>query len=172
MDHMGMDMGGGDVCPMSMTFHWRVEECVLFSGWHIKTAGEFWLSGLAIIGFCIIRELLLYVSKRHELKALRDNTSKRSEDNQHMLTEGLPKSIFRLPYSFRVVDALLYGCSVAMGYWLMLIVMTYNAGLCFFVLFGFIFARLVFHTQTKREQRQLEELSLAEEERDHCHVHT
>ena len=56
------------------------------------------------------------------------------------------------PFILRISDGITFGISLLLGYWLMLIVMTYNWGYFITICLGFIIGRIIFYGQTKNLQ--------------------
>ena len=54
---------------------------------------------------------------------------------------------------FVMFDSVLFAINISIGYWLMLVVMTYNGLLCICVVAGFVIARLIFLSKTEELQQ-------------------
>jgi F0F1-type ATP synthase assembly protein I len=71
----------------------------------------------------------------------------------------------------RLVDTLFYGLSLILGYSLMLIVMTFNAGLVLVVIAGYCCGRFFFHRKTQLLQQFASvKRSRNDSDSDHCHI--
>jgi len=137
-----------------------VDTCVVFRGWHISSRTAMLVSCLAIIGLCIFHEWVRLYQKRvdHQIArrlqakaappALPTNRSDsdsgrgshdveedgllgpRPAPSRNALTSAV------VPCSTRAFRAALYGASVFISFFLMLVFMTYNAYLISAVVIG------------------------------------
>ncbi|KAI5123846.1 hypothetical protein M0805_005665 [Coniferiporia weirii] len=163
MDHGGhgdMDMGGK--CSMNMLWNTQIiDTCVVFPQWHIRSHGSFVLSFFAIVALGIFYEWLRAFARRVDRSVARSlangpakgkgrgsvsPSGRRSpspgsleEENAALLT-GLPpplkSSLAKVPASARALRAVLYGATVFLSFFLMLVFMTYNAYLILAVVLG------------------------------------
>lgn len=190
-----MDMS----CGMNMYFHWdppaMSPDCVLFKSWKPDETGQWILACLALFFLCIVREFVLYLSKYYEITTLsgrivpfwptvtrlkdlsvlysvqhpgyddKDNpmipSAKKSTDDYH-------KSV---TLKLRIIDTVLYGISLILGYCLMLVVMTFNTRLIIAVVIGYCAGRFIFHRQIQLLQKFAVMKQKAEfEDSDHCKI--
>lgn len=104
-------------------FHWQDSTCVilLFPSWVLSTPGKFGLACFGSILFGIVLELVLY--KR--------------------------RSVYALPAGFRrlILSAFVYGAQLTMGYFIMLIVMTYSGPLLLSCIIGMVIGHVMFNAQ-------------------------
>jgi len=104
-------------------FHWLDTTCVilLFPSWVLSTPFKFGLACLGAILFGIALELVLY--KR--------------------------RSVYALPAGFRrlALSALVYGVQLTMGYFIMLLVMTYSGPLFVSCVTGMVIGHVFFNAQ-------------------------
>ncbi|KAF9915078.1 hypothetical protein BX616_006951 [Lobosporangium transversale] len=141
-EHRGGDHGGGEgSCSMNMLFNWDTENlCVVFESWKINTPLGLIFSCLIVIGLAASYELLRAQSRLYE-ERLREGARKRhggeststhahvgsdiSHDDEEPLlpTRNLT---FRLLRQQQLTRALFYMAQVFVGFFLMLIFMTYN----------------------------------------------
>jgi len=134
-----------------------IDTCVVFSQWHIHSHLQFFFSFLAIVALGMLYEYLRVFSrdfdKRIAVKLRVQSgrrspltTSGRSSPERHGndaeetgLLNGLRvarKQGFAVPALYRLIRAVLYGASVGLSFFLMLVFMTYNAYLIFAVVLG------------------------------------
>lgn len=145
--HNGQDM-------MSMTLHAGDREFILFKFWKTGSMLGIVASMLIIILMCILFEALkalriffakIQVLKRHERARtvspnITDVSAERIETTSNDALNFPPLLKFaghgRVFTPYRLVQALLYAVQVALGYVLMLIVMTFNIWLLIAVVLG------------------------------------
>ena len=186
-----MDMS----CGMKMYFHWdSSDDCVLFKHWKVDDTSKYIFTCFALFILCIIREFVLYLSKYYEITTLSGRpvpfwpTLKRlqelsvlysvqhpSDDKQSAILPGVKKSMDdyhkSVTLELRIIDTILYGISLILGYCLMLVVMTFNAGLILVIVGGYCIGRFVFHRQIQLLQKfSVMEQKAEFEDSDHCRV--
>ena len=93
-----------------MTFTWQYDAVILFEGWQTRTASEFFVACIAV----------MCMSVGHQLSKAWLN-----EHSRHYRGE-----------EERLTATLMHGVVMALSYLLMLVVMTFNMGLFFAVIFG------------------------------------
>ncbi|KAF9362618.1 hypothetical protein BGX34_005804 [Mortierella sp. NVP85] len=139
--HGGEHGGGGGhgdgeqgTCSMNMLFNWDTENvCVVFESWRIDSPLGLVFSCLIIIGLAASYELLRSQARRYE-ERLVEGAKKRHagnlrsggierEDEIPLLSEG---AILRLSNQQQLTRSLFYTAQVFVGFFLMLIFMTYN----------------------------------------------
>ncbi|KIJ67748.1 hypothetical protein HYDPIDRAFT_83522 [Hydnomerulius pinastri MD-312] len=149
-----MDHGGhGDHAMCSMNMLWNtqiIDTCIVFSSWHIRSNAQFLVSLVVIVLLGVLYEYLrvssqavdariaakLSKGKRTASPASGRSTPERGEDTgllsgRRMKRDGVP-----VPTHFRALRAVMYGASVFLSFFLMLVFMTYNAYLIFAVVAG------------------------------------
>ncbi|KAI0030941.1 Ctr copper transporter [Vararia minispora EC-137] len=166
MDHGGHgghgDMDMGPKCTMNMLWNTQIEDtCIVFRQWHISSKFIFALSCIAIIAISIGYEWLRAYQRSVDFRvalALSRNkdrpVSGRSSPlpSDHDAEEaGLlsgrafkAKTLIPVPVTPRALRATLYGASVFVSFFLMLVFMTYNAYLILSVVLGAAIGHYVF----------------------------
>ena len=176
-----MDMMDMDSCPMVMYFHFSMNDCVLIREWKPIHAGPYFLTLIVLFIMCFARELLLYIGKWYEFKTLfphkyaklnkfwitRNDVHKIQthlaeipdvNTKETALTIESPSRAGQFwydaayPLHLRLIDGLTFGLSLLLGYWTMLVTMTYNAGYFITICLGFVSSRVVFYGQNKNLQ--------------------
>lgn len=155
MDHSVHTMAAR--CSMHMLWNTQIiDTCVVFSQWHIHSNLQFFFSFLAIVALGMLYEYLRVFSRdfdkriavklriqsgrRTPLTASGRSSPERHGDNAE--ETGLLNGSRRKPQGFvvpplyRTMRAVLYGASVGLSFFLMLVFMTYNAYLIFAVILG------------------------------------
>eukprot|EP01137_Pigoraptor_chileana_P033750 Opistho-2@25108 len=130
---MDMNMGGG----MVMTFWWGTDVSILFDGWHPRNTGAYVGSVFGVFFIAVLYEFFLAALERVD-KATRGDGSKAEMSPLLKDSEGRPSSL-----KIRLVRSLLHMVQVFWAYFLMLVFMTYNGGLCISVILGTGFGYLV-----------------------------
>ncbi|KAI9572190.1 Ctr copper transporter [Boletus coccyginus] len=151
MDHGGH---GGDMpsmCTMNMLWNTQiVDTCIVFRSWHIHSSAQFVLSFVALVLLSALYEYFRLVQRnvdaRIKEKASKGkraaspvvsgrSTPERGEDagllNGRRVRHGVV-----IPACDRALRAVLYGASVFLSCFLMLVFMTYNAYLIFAIVAG------------------------------------
>eukprot|EP01084_Bolivina_argentea_P270017 459032_1 len=186
-------------CGMTMYFHWdSSDDCVLFKHWKINETYKYILTCFGLFSLCVIREFCLFAAKYYEIRTLSGKvvpfwpTFRRLEELSVLYSVNVPqagdgktsKLIHRksngnysksVTLHLRIIDCVLYGISLILGYSLMLVVMTFNAGLIIVVVCGYCTGRFLFHRQTKLLQKFAvlgQKTSVAFEDADHCNIRT
>lgn len=152
MDHGAHEMAAR--CSMHMLWNTQIlDTCVVFSQWHIRSHLQFFFSFLAIVALGMLYEYLRVYSRdfdtriavklrsgrRTPLTASGRSSPERSDAEETGLLNGLrvaKKQGLSVPPLYRVMRAVLYGASVGLSFFLMLVFMTYNAYLIFAVILG------------------------------------
>eukprot|EP01067_Filipodium_phascolosomae_P005297 Filipodium_phascolosomae@DN3382_c0_g1_i1.p1 len=147
-------MGG-----MDMTFYWGYEATILFSWWKTSRALEFYLSCLIIFLISFGVMWLRYTKKSLEAfweARLRMELSSLSQPQSHDLgmvsvtnfatfaNSQRALTSEPIPWRRNIVRAIFTTFLIAIDFALMLITMTFNAGLFWSVVLGFGFGSLVF----------------------------
>ncbi|KAJ3737361.1 Ctr copper transporter [Lentinula guzmanii] len=166
MDHG--DHGGHDMpmpmCSMNMLWNTQIiDTCIVFRTWHISTNTAFSFSCLAIIGLGVLYEYLRVLQKsidtRIALSLVKDQRRNRSRSSSGRSTPEVPLEdegllsgrVFKanvtgvpVPLPSRIIRSVLYGISVFLSFFLMLVFMTYNAYLILSVVLGAAIGHFIF----------------------------
>ncbi|KAF8894341.1 copper transporter [Gymnopilus junonius] len=168
MDHGGHDMPMAK-CKMNMLWNTDIiDTCIVFRSWHISSNTTFLLSILAIIGLGVLYEYLRVFQRQLDVRIAvtlsssnASNGKARSRDRSppthsvHSATHdagllsgrrliknsltGVP-----VPFLFRALRAVVYGSTVFLSFFLMLVFMTYNAYLIGAVVVGAALGHYIF----------------------------
>ncbi|KAF5386009.1 hypothetical protein D9615_002636 [Tricholomella constricta] len=168
MDH-GPGHGGHDMLMCSMNMLWNtqiIDTCIVFPSWHIRSHRGFVVSCLVIVALSVLYEYLREIQKKYDLhlaralvtsakgkgRATPGAVSGRSSpevdyEERGLLNgrnlKGVTKGTLVPPFA-RVVRAALYGATVFLSFFLMLVFMTYNAYLIVAVVVGAAIGHYVF----------------------------
>ncbi|KAG0197125.1 hypothetical protein BGX28_009367 [Mortierella sp. GBA30] len=139
--HDGGHDGGDGSCSMNMLFNWSTENlCVVFESWKINSPLGLIASCIVIIAISASYELLRAQSRQYEERLLEGARKRHSaepsnhavggsggiaEDETPLLSPRTPT--MRLSNQQQLTRALFYMAQVFIGFFLMLIFMTYNA---------------------------------------------
>ncbi|KAG2154380.1 copper transporter [Suillus bovinus] len=155
MDHSAHNMAPR--CSMHMLWNTQIiDTCIVFSQWHIRSNLQFVFSFLAIVALGMFYEYLRVYSRdfdkrvavklrikngrRSPLTASGQSSPARYDDAEDTgllnASRVTRKQGFAVPPLYRVMRAVLYGASVGLSFFLMLVFMTYNAYLIFAVILG------------------------------------
>ncbi|KAG0037277.1 hypothetical protein BGZ82_002822 [Podila clonocystis] len=130
-DHGG-DHGEAPTCSMNMLFNWQTENlCVVFESWRIDTPIGLVFSFLVIVAMAASYEALRGQSRRFEERLIEGERKRHPESSGGIGEDETPllasrSSSFRLSNQQRLTRALFYMAQVFVGFFLMLIFMTYN----------------------------------------------
>ncbi|KAG6378196.1 Ctr copper transporter [Boletus reticuloceps] len=150
--HEGHDMPA--MCSMHMLWNTQIiDTCIVFPSWHVHTHAQFVLSFAAIVLLSVLFEYLRLFQRDVDARikervnrgkraaspaASGRNTPERGEDVG--LLHGTRLATHRrgaaIPPHYQTLRAVLYGASVLLSSFLMLVFMTYNAYLIFAVVAG------------------------------------
>ncbi|GJJ73166.1 solute carrier family 31 (copper transporter), member 1 [Entomortierella parvispora] len=144
-DHGGHD-GGDMTCSMNMLFNWSTENlCVVFESWRINTPFALVLSCLVIIALSASYELLRAQSRQFEERLI-EGDRKRHEESRGAVSGDAAEDetpllsprphVLRLSNQQQLTRALFYMAQVFVGFFLMLIFMTYNGYLMISTVLG------------------------------------
>ncbi|KAG9056712.1 hypothetical protein FS842_009804 [Serendipita sp. 407] len=117
-------------CWMSMLWNTNIiNTCIVFRQWHIHSHFQFVLSFLAIMALGCGYEYLRDVQRRvdHKIAVQLVNSGK----GKNVADSGI-----EVPFWSRVLRASLYGASVFVSFFLMLVFMTYNGYLILATVLG------------------------------------
>ncbi|EGO00171.1 hypothetical protein SERLA73DRAFT_180611 [Serpula lacrymans var. lacrymans S7.3] len=165
-DMPGHDMPGmGPKCSMSMLWNTNIiDTCIVFPQWHISSHTGFVLSCLVIVGLGVLYEYLRVfqrqVDRRIALSLGKGKSRARSSSGRNSPTNASdfeeaalltgrrtlkPSKIGTpVPPFARALRASLYGVSVFLSFFLMLVFMTYNAYLILAVVVGAVIGHFIF----------------------------
>ncbi|KAH9858446.1 Ctr-domain-containing protein [Lenzites betulinus] len=171
--HGGHDMPGmpaAPTCSMNMLWNTQIEDtCIVFRSWHISSTAAFVLSCAVVVGLGVLYEWLRAAQRTLDRRIAatlsaqgkgkgpaagggsvsgRDSPEYESEE-AGLLTGSLvskARTGTLLPVSARVSRAVLYGASVFLSFFLMLVFMTYNAYLILATVIGASLGHFVFST--------------------------
>ncbi|WKX91075.1 hypothetical protein Q1695_009706 [Nippostrongylus brasiliensis] len=124
--HMSMSnstMHHMDMKPMWMWFHTTVNDVVLFESWMVTTPGDMVWTCLVVIAMGILLEFIRYVRWRLEIR----------ERNEVLLYTNYVSRLFALSH---MVQTFLFGIQLVLGYFLMLVFMTFSVWLGIAVCIG------------------------------------
>jgi len=148
---MPMPMGGG----MMMWLHFSASEYgVLFQNWNLLTPAKYGGFCFALIVVCILKEFL-FAWRTYRLRPAVSTVSisdpflgepmSRSSGAAGAASGGSQRRVITKQTLFnRLVGSLLYAINLFLGYMIMLVIMTYNWGFIFCILFGSAFGHLAF----------------------------
>ncbi|KAF8971217.1 copper transporter [Flammula alnicola] len=167
--HGGHDMPTTPRCKMSMLWNTNIiDTCVVFEGWHIHTRTAFFWSFIAIVALGVLYEYLRVFQRKldhHIALSLQKGKSRgrgdsrggsgrnTPEGNRNLEEYGLLSGDRILNSSFtgtpvpaasRGLRAAVYGITVFLSFFLMLVFMTYNAYLIAAVVFGATLGHYIF----------------------------
>ncbi|KAI0311989.1 copper transporter [Amylostereum chailletii] len=156
----------GPKCTMNMLWNTQiVDTCIVFKQWHISSNTVFAFSFLAIIAISVAYEWLRAYQKSVDVRVAlalsrgkgRSPVSGRSSpalSGDDVEEAGLlsgrhkkPAKLTPVPVYARTLRAVLYGVSVFVSFFLMLVFMTYNAYLILAVVLGAAAGHFVFGAQ-------------------------
>ncbi|MFH4981449.1 hypothetical protein AB6A40_008158 [Gnathostoma spinigerum] len=143
MDAMHM-MGSHSMSMASMSFHFGVNEILLFPFFHVTSASGIVLACFAIVLLCFILE------GTRCLRTFQRSQVKIAHLQQHVNTEQTHSeedSKWRIQPLLTVAmcaDSFLHALILTIAYFLMLLFMTFNVWICLAVVAGEVIARLFF----------------------------
>ncbi|KAJ7217751.1 copper transporter [Mycena pura] len=169
MDHSALQMDHGDHgagasdCAMNMLWNTQIiDTCIVFRSWHVTSSAFFLGSCLAIVALGVFYEYLrafsksldkriaaaLVASGKGKTRAASGRSSPASDEDAVLLTG---RRVFKIastgtpvPPLLRILRAALYGATVFLSFFLMLVFMTYNAYLIFATVFGAALGHYIF----------------------------
>lgn len=147
-------------CEMHMLWNTQIENtCIVFRSWHISSTSSFIFSCLAIVALGIFYEYLRSFSKaldyrlavslsKGKRKGTRSGRSSPEDDHEEagLLSGRLLKTSpgTSVPFTSRVIRAVVYGATVFLSFFLMLVFMTYNAYLILATVLGASIGHYIF----------------------------
>jgi len=159
-----MNHGGGHEahdmaarCSMNMLWNTQIiDTCVIFQSWHIRSYAQFVISFVVIVLLGVLYEYLRVLQRNVDVKiGEKLNKGKRAaspasgrstpgEDAALLSGRRAKQTGDVVPTHYRALRAGLYGASVFLSFFLMLVFMTYNAYLIFAVIAGAAIGHYVF----------------------------
>jgi len=139
-----------------------IDTCIIFPQWHIHSNMSFLFSILVIVCLCVLYEYLRVVQQALDLRIATSLAAARGKGRTRGLGSGRSASdpeteetglltrkkegtvCAPIPIVSRVLRAAVYGASVFLSFFLMLIFMTYNAYLIAAVVVGAAFGHFIF----------------------------
>ncbi|KAF9446221.1 Ctr-domain-containing protein [Macrolepiota fuliginosa MF-IS2] len=153
--HGGHDMPMPHQCTMDMLWNANIiDTCIVFRSWHITSTTAFIVSFFIIVGLGVFYEYLRLFARRFDQQLALSLSAKgknrirlsststspeRGDDDSGLLTGRRAKphlTITVVPLVPRLLRAGLYGSTVFLSFFLMLVFMTYNAYLILAVVVG------------------------------------
>ncbi|KZV93416.1 Ctr-domain-containing protein [Exidia glandulosa HHB12029] len=147
-------------CSMNMLWNTQIiDTCIVFREWHIRSQTGFLFALVVITGLGVLYEYLRIVQANYDRKvAVKLAVAKGktvAPPSIHLNSEEAPllsgsspslqsRSLSKVPSTQRITRALLYGSSVFLSFFLMLVFMTYNAYLIGAVVVGAALGHYVF----------------------------
>ncbi|KAK1222045.1 copper transpport protein [Marasmius sp. AFHP31] len=166
MAHEGHGGHGGHEMPMepkcSMNMLWNtqiIDTCIVFPSWHIGSTSSFVFSCFVIVALGIFYEYLRVLQKSFDARLAstlskgknrdrsrsRGNSPGHGAEEQGLLTGRSPVGPrVAVPPVSRAIRAILYGATVFLSFFLMLVFMTYNAYLILAVVLGAAIGHYIF----------------------------
>ena len=126
---------------MSMTFSQSSDVVLLFDWWHPRSGGKYALSLCAIFAICLLQEWL--VAQRAVWVAAQAAGHSSPAESTPLFTEARPPPR-RTAVMERAIVHLVYAASVALGFLLMLLVMSFNGGVFLTVVAGLSTGHMLF----------------------------
>ncbi|KAF8588668.1 Ctr-domain-containing protein [Ramaria rubella] len=158
--HGGGDMDMGSKCAMNMIWNTQIiDTCIVFPQWHITSNTSFVFSFFAIVALGVAYEWLRDFQKRVDIRVAGDlrvrlpneaavsaaSTSRVPSEEDSLLTDQFKgRKIVAVPPLARTYRAVLYGATVFLSFFLMLVFMTYNAYLILAVVMGAALGHFIF----------------------------
>ncbi|CAL1706434.1 unnamed protein product [Somion occarium] len=154
-------------CSMNMLWNTQIEDtCIVFRSWHISSTTAFVFSCLIVVALGVLYEWLRRAQSNLDVKIAaslsaqgkgkgRSGVSGRSSPEVDSEEAGLLTGLrvvkehtgTTVPLTARLTRAFLYGLTVFLSFFLMLVFMTYNAYLILAVVVGAAIGHFVFNPQ-------------------------
>ncbi|KAI0075778.1 Ctr copper transporter [Panus rudis PR-1116 ss-1] len=153
-------------CSMNMLWNTQIEDtCIVFRSWHISSTTSFVISFIIIVALGVFYEWLRRAQSNLDIKIaaqlsaqgkgkarsgglVSGRSSPEIVSEEAGLLTGLPARKERtgtaIPPASRLSRALLYGATVFLSFFLMLVFMTYNAYLILAVVVGAALGHYIF----------------------------
>jgi hypothetical protein len=139
------NMTMADSCSMAMYFGASTNTCLWLESWHVTNGVQFFGSVVAIVALCFLREWIT----AYRQKRFNDRARFAREQKQTLLDPASGKVNTRQavapPSAIEVlVESTFYSVNVTLAYLLMLLIMTYNVGICLAVILGLFAGNFIF----------------------------
>ncbi|KAJ7785116.1 Ctr copper transporter [Mycena maculata] len=142
-------------CSMNMLWNTQiVDTCIIFRSWHISSTATFLLSCAAIMSLAVFYEGLRAFQKRLDTRIALELANAApttgtirlpdAEDADLLTERRIPDAGTPVPLFQRLLRATLYGISVFLSFFLMLVFMTYNAYLILATVLGAALGHFLF----------------------------
>ncbi|KAJ6605130.1 Ctr copper transporter [Mycena sp. CBHHK59/15] len=138
-------------CSMNMLWNTQiVDTCIVFRSWHVSSTVAFLFSCAVIMGFGVLYEGLRVLQKKLdtrvalELAASAPGGISLADDAADAGARKTARKGTPVPLLPRTLRAVLYGASVFLSFFLMLVFMTYNAYLILATVLGAAVGHFVF----------------------------
>ena len=154
----------GPQCSMNMLWNTQIiDTCIVFPSWHIGSNGQFVVSFFAIVALGIFYEYLRAFSTAFDRRLAASLTKGKTRGHSPASGRGSPargadyeeagllsgrirvnRTGAQVPPLYRLIRALLYGATVFLSFFLMLVFMTYNAYLILATVAGAAIGHYIF----------------------------
>ncbi|TFK66537.1 Ctr copper transporter [Pluteus cervinus] len=158
----------GPQCSMHMLWNTQIADtCIVFKSWHISTNFGFVIACLVIVGLGVLYEYLRVLQQRldvHVANTLvaqgrgkvrassgRSTPDRVGEESGLLTGQRLFKTTTPVPLVFRILRAGVYGATVFLSFFLMLVFMTYNAYLITATVVGATLGHYIFASTINTE---------------------
>jgi len=126
-------------CSMQMYFGATENVCVWLASWHVTNGAQFAGAVIGILAGCALREwITAYRQKRHQNKSAERRRA--AEKDQRLLDSAAASlnSPSRVgPSALEIfIESTWYAINIVIAYLLMLLIMTYNIGICLTIILG------------------------------------
>jgi copper transporter 1 len=137
---------------MKMYFHFDVMNYVLFQFWHTNDWVTMTVTCLACFALALINQILFFIVRYRPLSDSKQSEYEELEGNVQV--ESLPKRFLKNPYLWYVVKPIVYLFQITLGYFMMLIVMSYNAGFFISIVVGSVVGWSIFSLRNNVEPEE------------------
>jgi copper transporter 1 len=151
---------------MSSSFSWFMDTTVLWNGWRTDTVGKYAGTIIALVAIMLVKEFLFH--KRVEI-ARHGLSSGSGKDQPLMASSGAgsygtteANALVRTnnnnggglsrTWKLRLINAVLGAINLTLGYFVMLVVMTYNNGFFIAIILGGALAQFLFSVPWSAEE--------------------
>ncbi|KAJ7028312.1 Ctr copper transporter [Mycena alexandri] len=136
-------------CAMNMLWNTQiVDTCIVFRTWHVSSTTTFLVSCAVIMALGVLYEALRATQKTLDARLVRELPGAVSlgEDARDVSTTsaGSTSKGLKIPLHYRALRAALYGASIFLSFFLMLVFMTYNAYLILATVLGATVGHFIF----------------------------
>jgi len=137
----GSSCTGGMSMNMRTSFGWFQDTVVLWDSWRTDTDGKYAGTIIAILIIMLVKEALFH--KRVEI-ARQGMSQGPAVGSSSTVPSGATGGGLSVTWKLRLINAVLGGINLTLGYFIMLIVMTYNNGFFIAVILGGALAQFLF----------------------------